>query len=210
MRFFVVIMVNCIVLIKHYAYFVHILQYHWHSYRLYINVFIFTLWWNDIELVQQTLSQFSTELYVRNCIFDYATEFYWKNQSISEPRQIKIDDQLFSDFLGYLKKRNFSYKTLSEQSLEELTANAKREKYYDLQKDIFTELESRLSHKLEMDLSLNREELTELLDQEITSRYFYEEGAIASSLKYDDVIKKAVEVLNNKTMYNSILKVSPN
>ena len=160
----------------------------------------------DIEIVQPILSQFSAELYVRNYIFDYATDYYWKNQNITQPGQLSFNEPLITDFLGYLKKRNFSYKTLSEQSLAELVTNAKKEKYYDLQKDLFTELESKLSHNLEIDLALNKAEITELLDQEITGRYFYEEGSIVTSLKYDDVVKKAVEVLNNKAMYDSILK----
>ncbi len=41
--------------------------------------------------------------------------------------------------------------------------------------------------------------------EEIIGRYFYEEGAIAWSVKKDEQISKAIEVLNNREKYNSIL-----
>ncbi|HSL86230.1 MAG TPA: hypothetical protein VK861_04800, partial [Bacteroidales bacterium] len=36
--------------------------------------------------------------------------------------------------------------------------------------------------------------------------YFYEEGAIAWSVKKDPQVLRAIEVLNNPTVYNSILQ----
>jgi len=44
-----------------------------------------------------------------------------------------------------------------------------------------------------------------LLEQEIVSRYTYEKGRIANSLKEDIDIKKALEVLMDNARYTSIL-----
>ena len=45
-----------------------------------------------------------------------------------------------------------------------------------------------------------------MLEDEIISRYFYEEGAIAQTIKNDEQVQKAVEVLTDKNLYSSILK----
>ena len=50
-------------------------------------------------------------------------------------------DQDYSDFMKYLSGRGFSYKTETEESLNELISSAKKEKYYDRHKDLFSELE---------------------------------------------------------------------
>jgi carboxyl-terminal processing protease len=50
-------------------------------------------------------------------------------------------------------------------------------------KDLFTELEKDIAHNLDQDLKIFREEITELLEEEIIGRYFYEEGAIWSVKK---------------------------
>ena len=102
--------------------------------------------------------------------------------------------------------RNFSYKTVTEESLNELISNAKKEKYYDIHKDLFIELEKDITHNMDQDLKMFRNEITDLIEDEIISRYFYEDGAIAWTIKKDEQILKALEILNNKEEYDSILK----
>ena len=91
----------------------------------------------DVEILPEPLSQISTELYLRNFIFDFATEYYWAHPDIKSPDQFTFTDKDYADFKAFLIKRNFSYKTNTEESLNELIANAKKEKYYDIHKDLF-------------------------------------------------------------------------
>lgn len=160
----------------------------------------------DIDILPETLSQIAAELYVRNYIFDYATKYYWSHPEIKSPEQFSFLDKDYTDFRSFLESRNFSYKTGTEESFNELISNAKREKYYDMHKDIFNELEKDISHSLDQDLSAFRNEISDLIEDEIISRYFYEGGAIAWTLKKDEQVLKALEVLNNEEEYTSILK----
>ncbi|MCX6325613.1 MAG: S41 family peptidase [Bacteroidia bacterium] len=160
----------------------------------------------DIEISPEPLSQIAAELYLRNYIFDYATKYYWAHPDLKTPEQFSFTDNDYTEFKTLLLNRNFSYKTVTEESLNELIANAKREKYYDIHKDLFTELEKDIAHSLDHDLSIFRSEITDLLEDEIITRFFYEDGAIAWSIKKDEQILKSLELLNNKEEYNSILK----
>jgi carboxyl-terminal processing protease len=159
----------------------------------------------DVEVATETLSQLATELYFRNYIFDYATTYYWSHPEIKSPEQFKFTDQDYTDFKNYLTGKNFNYKTVTEQSFNELVATAKKEKYYDMHKDLFTALEKDLEHDLNEDMTVFRTEIAELLTDEIIGRYFYEDGAIKWTIKSDKQIQKALEVLNNKDLYTSIL-----
>jgi carboxyl-terminal processing protease len=160
----------------------------------------------DVEIIPETLSQIAGELYLRNFIFDYATAYYWAHPGLKSPEQFSFTDQDYADFKAYLIKRNFSYKTATEESLGDLVSTAKKEKYYDMHKDLFTALENHLAHSLDEDMTLFRKEIAGLIEDEIISRYFYEDGAIAWTLKDDAQVDRAVEVLNNKSLYTSILK----
>jgi len=160
----------------------------------------------DVESTSEPLSQIAAELYLRNYIFDYATKYFWEHPEIKTPGQFSFSDNDYSDFKTFLIKRNFSYKTDTEESLAELITNAKKEKYYDIHKDLFSELEKDITHSLNQDLTLFRSEITDLIEDEIISRYFYEDGAIAWTLKKDEQVSKALEILNNKEKYSSILK----
>jgi carboxyl-terminal processing protease len=159
----------------------------------------------DIEILPEPLSQVATELYLRYLIFDFASQYYHTHPVIDSPSQFSFTDQDYSDFRNFLQTRNFNYKTDTEESLNELIASAKKEKYYDLHKDLFTEMEKDVAHNLDQDLTIFRDEITELIEEEIIGRYFYEDGAIEWSIQKDEQVKKAVEILNDREKYISIL-----
>ena len=159
----------------------------------------------DITSQPEPLSQITAELYLRYFIFDYATRYYWTHPDLKSPSDFIFTDQDYADFRNMLLTRNFSYKTVTEASLNELIENAKKEKYYDIHKDLFTQLEKDVTHSLDHDLTLFRPEITELIEEDIISRYFYEEGAIEWGLKKDDQVSKAIEILNDPSKYSSVL-----
>ena len=160
----------------------------------------------DIEILPPTLSQIATELYLRNYIFDYANRFYWSKPGLKTIDQFMFTDQDYSDFMKYLSGRGFSYQTETEESLNQLISSAKKEKYYDRHEDIFSEMQKELNHSLDDDLLTFRNEITGLLEDEILNRYFYEAGSIAWSLKTDEQVLKAIDILNKSQDYNSILQ----
>lgn len=160
----------------------------------------------DVEVVPNSLSQIATELYLRNFVFDFATRYYWSHPGPVTIDQFSLTDKDYSDFRDFLVSRNFSYQTVTQESLNDLIASAKREKYYDQHKELFTELEKELNHSLDQDLKIFKTEIKELLEDEIISRYLYEEGSIEWSVKTDVQVLKAIDILNNTERYNSILQ----
>jgi carboxyl-terminal processing protease len=160
----------------------------------------------DIEVVPETLSQIATELYMRNYIFDFATRYYWTHPDIKSPEQFRLSDQDYSDFKKFLTERKFSYKTVTEESFSEMISDAKKEKYYDTNRELFNSLEKGITHTLDQDLVASRPEISQLLGEEIIARYFYEDGAIEWTLRSDEQVKKAISILADKNMYSSILE----
>ena len=160
----------------------------------------------DYLVEADRLSQFSTELYVRSLIFDFATDFYWDNPEIAEPGSFKISDETYLSFEDFLGEKDFTYESVTESSLKRLTEAAKIEKYYENNESLFEELKKSLDHNLHEDLILFQDELTRLLEDEIIGRYYYEEGVIKHSLDQDKQLGKALEVLNDENLYASTLK----
>ena len=93
----------------------------------------------------------------------------------------------------------------TEQVLEKLQEIAKAENYYDGSKEEFALLQKKISHDKFKDLEENKEEISELLQEEIASRYYFQKGRIGSSLKKDTHVQKAIEVLSNNKLYSNIL-----
>ena len=90
--------------------------------------------------------------------------------------------------------------------MQALVESAKREKYYGLAEDEFEALKAKLEPNLDKDLELFKEEICQLLEDEIVSRYYYQKGAIRAAINNDNGIKKAIEELNSPTAYAAHFK----
>ncbi|MGM0464408.1 MAG: S41 family peptidase [Bacteroidota bacterium] len=160
----------------------------------------------DYSVETTQLSQFTSVLYGRSLIFDFATDYYWQNAEIEEPGTFSLSDQSYQRFGNFLEERDFSYESATENALDELKEVAKKEKYYKNNKSLFDTMEKNLGHKLENDLELFRDEVTRLLEDEIVGRYYYEEGLIRHSLQYDRQVGRALEIINDAGLYSSTLE----
>ena len=159
----------------------------------------------DVNAESQAMSQLTTELYLRYILFDYATKYYWSHPSIASVTDFKLTDEDYEDFCNYLKSIDFDYTTLTERALSALTTSAKEEKRYDENEQLFKQLENNLSHSLTNDLKLYKDEISELIADEIVSRYYYDAGLIERSIREDEQVSEAIKILQDRSRYNTIL-----
>ncbi|WP_075603867.1 S41 family peptidase [Saccharicrinis aurantiacus] len=160
----------------------------------------------DIMVETDKFKNITFALVAQSMMFDYATEFVLKNKEIAAPNQFEISDDVYNEFVSFVEaKEDFSYKSATQESLKKLVDVAKKEKYYDKNKEEFEELESLLTLNVKEDMMLFRDEIEEFLASEIIKRYYYQKGAIKYTLKDDKELAKAIEVLGDKSTYNGIL-----
>lgn len=159
----------------------------------------------DVKLTPDKLSDLSFNLYSKNFIFNYATEFAQKHENIASARDFKIDDDTYSEFSKYLEDKDFEYKTKTEESLSKLIETAKKEKYYSGAIEEIKQLKEKLAHDKGKDLITFRDEISELLVDEIITRYYYQKGKIEATFATDKEISKSIEILDNSTKYSTII-----
>ncbi|QZE13962.1 S41 family peptidase [Halosquirtibacter laminarini] len=160
----------------------------------------------DLEIAPEYFSSLSIHLIRDFMVFDYATDFVSKHKTIAPVEDFEITDEMYNDFVSYVKSQDFTYESISEKLLEKVMEKAKKEKYYDLSKDDFTQLKEKLAPNLDKDLEAFRPEICDLLKGELIVRYYYQKGQIESALKDDIEIKKAKDILNDMDKYNSLLE----
>lgn len=158
----------------------------------------------DVAVEDEMLSNLATNLVTGSVIFDYATYFSSKTDKISSPEEFIITPETYADFIKYVKDQDFKYESRTEAELENLLDVAKREKYYDISKDEFEKLKQKLGHNLDQDMEHFKKEISELLTDEIVSRYYYQKGAIKAALRDDSDISKALEILHKPDGYAAI------
>ena len=159
----------------------------------------------DYKIDQDTLSALSVKLVQNFMIFDFSTNFANEHKSIPSPQQFQITDQIYSDFTQFLKEKKFTYESKSEKSLKSLIETAKKEHYYEGAEPEFKAMEKSLTLNLDRDLKDFGDDIRQLIKDEIASRYYYQKGAILSSLDDDKEIKTAKNLLNTPDQFKKLL-----
>lgn len=160
----------------------------------------------DEEVAAKGYAPITYSLVARNLVFNYANEFFLKNDSIAPPREYEISDELYQDFVTWLENKEYDYTTRVEKAIEDLVSYSEKEKYYDDIKHEIASLKKSVTHSKEQDLITFKEEIKGALKDEIVSRYYYEQGMVEASLDEDVEINQAIQVLNDQDQYASMLK----
>lgn len=155
----------------------------------------------DIKIESEQLSGLGIAMITKFLVFDFATKYSNENESIAKPEDFIITDEIYNQFSEFIKESKFEYDSQSKNEMEKLIKFAKREKYFDLAEAEFEALKAKLEPNLDKDLVQFQEEISELMEDEIVSRYYYQKGAIRAAIHDDKGIKKAIEELSSETAY---------
>jgi carboxyl-terminal processing protease len=164
----------------------------------------------DVEIVPDTMANIS--LYLERLdstevMFDYVVDYIAKHPTIAAASDFHLTDADYEDFKQRVVKAGFTYDQLSRKQFEELEKTAKFEGYYDEAKDEFEALKKKLDHHdVERDLTLRRDEIQQLLEQDIVSAYYYQAGQLQVGLRQDKFIKEAERILTTEGEYERVLK----
>jgi len=160
----------------------------------------------DVKVELDDLSRLSAMLLTKNLIFNYATEFASKNETISKAEEFKLTDEQYDAFKAFALKDDFSYTTASEESLKKMKETAEKEGYFNEVKNEYEAMLSKVTPSKARDLDKFKEEIAQMIENEIVSRYYFQKGRTVNSFRYDNVLLKAKEILINSNEYNTILK----
>lgn len=160
----------------------------------------------DIQVEQDDLSNLIISLIRERLFFDYATLYKYKNSSIDSV--FRISDNDFASFKDFLSDKSYDYKTETEKAIEALKTTSEKENYFNLLEPQYLDLFDEFELNKKNDLDRNKQIINEILSEEISSRYYYQEGRIRTSIEYDKEIKEAIKHLKQKDLYNSILSSS--
>ena len=159
----------------------------------------------DVKGSERQISSIALALYNKFLIFDYGTLFEHSHSTISAPEKFEITDSLYSDFISFLKDKDFKYTTRSELALEKLRKEAEKEQYFSAIKDGLDLLQTSMDNNKKEDLNKYSDQIRELLKMDILARYYYQKGKIIGSLKTDPLINEAIGVLKDSDRYAGIL-----
>lgn len=159
----------------------------------------------DVEVEIDDLSRLTATLYGNNFIFDYATEYYYSHPNIANAKDFQLTEAEYGSFKDFVLEKDFTYSTASEEMLKKMKKTAEEEGFYEDASAEYEALMAKVVPSKERDLEKFKDQIKDLLENEIVSRYYYQNGRAKHSLRDDKNIKTSIEILNDSDRYNTIL-----
>ena len=160
----------------------------------------------DVKITEKEFSRLTAMLVNKNLIFNYATIYANSHTTIPEASTFKLSNEEYEDFTKLVLKDTFDYSTASEEMLRKMRQTAEDEGYFEDSKTEYEALFKKLTPSKESDLEKFKVEISNILENEIVSRYYYQKGRTVHAFRADNFIDKAVEVIQNPKEIHTILK----
>ncbi len=161
----------------------------------------------DIKTIAFEAHALTQVLFEKGFLFDYASQYTLKRSEPVDAKLFQLSDEEYQQFITWMKDKNYAYKSYMEYELQQFTEEAKKEKYFSDLKSQLDAINARITESKKNELTLYKDEIKMLLEEEIVARYHLERGAIEAGFKYDSDIKKAAELLHNNDQYKKLLNI---
>jgi carboxyl-terminal processing protease len=163
----------------------------------------------DVEVKPDTMANIT--LYLNRIdstevMLDYVVDYISKHPTIVAAKDFHLTDVDYEDFKKRVINAGFTYDQVSKKQFDELIKTAKFEGYYDDAHAEFEALKAKIDHHdVARDMDVHRQEIQQMLEQEIVSAYYYQGGQLQVALRTDKTLDEAKRILTEDGAYHRIL-----
>jgi len=159
----------------------------------------------DILVEEKKMSDLQTALIIQDVILDFVSSKFSMQDTTQFPiSNTIITKDLYTEYIEFIKKSNFSLKSKSEYVLDDLKEKSTEEKLNI--SELISELQTQIDLQQNELFVEHKEELSQKLAEEIMQYLYFEEGRIEYLTLNDDYIQAAKKYLLSDKLYNDILQ----
>lgn len=166
----------------------------------------------DVKIEHADINRLIYNIITQDWAYNYATRYSALEQNrMPAAADFAITDSIYDDFKAFIDPEKFQYDRAYETSLNMLRDAAKAEGYLtDSVAAQFDILEGMLKQDLNRELDFNKEQLSKVLDTEISQRFYSDGECVMREITYDDPdVDAAIEILTTPSRYREILSPKP-
>ena len=159
----------------------------------------------DSIMKTDTLPTMVYDLVQSDQFFDWATTFANSHPSIAEPTVFQVSDSIYADFCEYMVSKEVTYNRRTDELMKVLRNVAEMEGYLKDAEEELKALEAKLARDTRKDLERMRKHIVPYIEAGLITRYYHLRGVLRHNVPTDKGYITAAGILNNPTLYNSIL-----
>lgn len=154
----------------------------------------------DVELSGDLNPDILRKLESNHVIFKFANDYYVKHESIPPMEEFDFTD--YSDWEKFLSANQFDFYSEKQEALKALIRQMGDN--HDYEKEI-RKIEKGLADEMKQSMQEHKDIIQTKIGMEVASRYYLQRGRVLYSLQHDPQIARAIEIMKDPAVYQSIL-----
>ena len=147
----------------------------------------------DIEIDVPSYSRLVYSLVLGGVIDQYAIDFARRHESIPAVDDFHYGDAEFEDFIRFAKTQDFDYRSSAKTYYDKMKEELKEDGLAEAMAEELKALEKALEMDKERFIRLKKDEIVPFIEEEIATRYWFQEAGVKVRLRYDDQLDAALE-----------------
>jgi carboxyl-terminal processing protease len=112
--------------------------------------------------------------------------------SIAPVEKYHFTDEDYDDFIAFAKSKTFDYRSNAKALYDQMKKELEEEGLAANMKDQLAAMDKAIDIDKESFLKMKKSEIIPLIEEEIVTRYYYQEAGIQLRLRYDDELREAL------------------
>ena len=159
----------------------------------------------DVRMEPEYSSRFAVTLYLMGFIEDFGDRYMQtRPDKRVDSRTFALTDADYEEFVRFMADKEVPYESETRRALEALRKAAENDRYGAIADEVEA-LEGQLRDDTQTNLETYRNEIVEMIENDIVLRHHYAAGVIEHNLADDPEIRRAVAILDNPEEYARIV-----
>ena len=146
----------------------------------------------DIDIDTQDYSRLVYALVLGGVIDQYVIDYCRRHDSIPAVDDFHFSDKDFEDFIRFAKTQEFDYRSSARTLYDQMKKELEKDGLAEAMSDELKALEKALEMDKERFIRLKKDEIIPFIEEELATRYWFQEAGVKVRLRYDEQLKKAL------------------
>lgn len=147
----------------------------------------------DVDIDVPQYSRLVYSLVLGGVLDQYVIDFARRHESIPAVDDFHFSDEDFEDFIAFAKTQDFDYRSSARTYYDQMKKELEKDGLAEAMGEELKALEKALEMDKERFIRLKKEEIVPFIEEEIATRYWFQEAGVKVRLRYDDQLKTALE-----------------
>ena len=158
----------------------------------------------DVDIDVPQYSRLAYSLVLGGVLDRYVIDYARRHPSIPAVDEFHFSDEDFEDFISFAKTQEFDYRSSAKTYFDIMKTELEKDGLADAMTEELKALEKAIEMDKERFIRLKKDEIIPFIEEELATRYWFQEAGVQVRLRYDDQLKKALatatdHILDNKT-----------